>query len=91
MNKTKYIILKEHNTPIIFEDVLSHQQMARGKEVSSAGFVQIFADAEDKGTVGVTCFGESTSLKVKSDPENDEMSIIRMLDLICYGEKVRWF
>jgi hypothetical protein len=64
--KLKYIMLG-NVTPaaIVFSDVISHAEVACGRHVSSAGFCYI---DEEKGA---QCFGESISLKIKSNPDRD--------------------
>ena len=65
MKKSKYIILKHLRIPIIFPDLLAHNEVADGREVLGAGFCYI----NDVGHY--TCYGKSVSLKIDSDPERD--------------------
>jgi len=66
----KYIVISELY-PILFPSAMSHDSFYQGWNITSAGFVNI--------TDGVPhCFGESTMLKIKSNPELDEM-LIRIL------------
>lgn len=68
--KQKYVKLKEYNQIIIFNSLLSHNQF-ENFGIASAGFCYV---GEDK----VTCFGESVTLKLKSD-ENDSYYATKQL------------
>lgn len=61
--KQKYVRLKKYDEIIIFPEIIEHSQF-RNFEPISAGFCYI---EQDK----VSCFGESYSLKLKSNPEED--------------------
>jgi len=62
--RAKYLIVEERY-PILFDVILSHNLVAQGLDVTSAGFVDLLeSDAED-GKVVVSCFGESSSLELK--------------------------
>ena len=67
----KYIMIKVYagEEPILFPATMTHSIMARdlGSEAVSAGFV----------TPGLKCYGESTSLKIKSRPEDTEILRLR--------------
>lgn len=64
--KFKYIILGAATpVPIIFGDIITHEQVAHGRFVKSAGFCYLSQDE------GASCSGESVSLKVKSIPKED--------------------
>jgi hypothetical protein len=71
MDKTKYILFE---TPfgksiIIFGSELQHKDVAEGLDwwkPLSAGFIII-------GGREAVCYGESISLKIKSNPEEDNM------------------
>lgn len=71
----KYIILKEKNIPIIFpREPFSHFEIAKNLgEVKSAGFCTICIKEQK---LQIICFGESETLKVKSNP-NDDNEIIK--------------
>jgi hypothetical protein len=58
----KYIRFKNEPTLILFPDWMAHSDAANGREVSSAGFVD---------TDTWTCYGESVSLGVASNPTSD--------------------
>jgi len=77
MSKIKYVVFDNGlvEDMIIFSDLTQHADVARGLEVVSAGFIQIFD--------GVCCYGDSISLGVKSRPEEDEKiarRVLRMTD-----------
>ena len=74
--KAKYIIL-DNRTPIVFPETHGHNDMkfwvAPGAECTGAGFVYI----NDKGEY--VCYGESTSLQVKSRGAKDSAILNRFL------------
>ena len=65
----KYIILEDFDSPIIFPDILSHNDMAAGRPVKSAGFCSLqhgdeyFAD----------CWGKSVSLGAASHEKDGDI------------------
>lgn len=63
--KTKYIII-EYSYPIIFSECNKHSDFKHLGEITSAGFcnVNLYEDEMD-------VYGESVSLGIKSDPDND--------------------
>jgi hypothetical protein len=74
----KYIVLGNATpAPILFGDVITHEQVAHGRFVRSAGFCRL-------DEVGATCFGESVSLGIQSDPEEDEELINQQFKLGRY-------
>lgn len=58
--------------PELFATWQSHKDVAAGRDVPSAGFVDLKT---------MTCYGESESLEVKSDPERDT----RLLRMVLGG------
>ena len=70
MKKAKYVIA--NGLPIIFWEGTSHDEVAKGQKVTSAGFCFISFDAEQEEWVA-KCFGESISLGIKSNPFEDEL------------------
>jgi len=77
MHKAKYIVYMDEEagteTPVLFPDYVKHSDMALGfDKVLSAGFVMITPPT-------AVAYGESTSLKKKSDPKRDSHIITRML------------
>jgi hypothetical protein len=66
MEKMKYVRLQEYDSIIIFPCVISHDDFCQFLPIS-AGFCYI---TEAK----VKCFGESISLKLKSDPDDSKLA-----------------
>lgn len=84
--KLKYVII-DHCKPITFGEYFKHSDFSHMGEITSAGFCSIqqiptnFEKYPRISTVDmfeVTCFGESISLGIKSNPSTDEV-LIRML------------
>jgi hypothetical protein len=74
----KYIILENQNTPILFpRGPFSHYEISKNLgEVKSAGFCNIcFGD----GKLQINCFGESSTLAIKSNPEEDKAIIKKFI------------
>ena len=74
--KAKYIvIIPDHfELPMIFSEMMAHSDVTRslGGEVVGAGFCHIENDA-------YTCYGESTSLNIKSRHAVDAEILNKML------------
>jgi len=78
--KSKYIILETGlipmGLPIVFSDLLTHADVARGIEYSGkvhgAGFCYVVNDR-------YVCYGESVSLNVKSRGEEDSKILNKLL------------
>ena len=68
MNNTKYI-RTEGGDIIIFSEVINHSQFRNWNPVS-AGFIMFYTDKET-GNPNCKCYGESISLGLKSNPEED--------------------
>lgn len=66
----KYIILKEKNRLILFtRDIITHEQVAKNLgEVISAGFCYINVTNRK---IKVKCFGNSSTLQIQCNPNND--------------------
>jgi hypothetical protein len=81
--KIKYIIVDAGfgtEAPVLFSELLKHSEVANGRKVYGAGFVQIHAEEKDGEQVLVaTCYGESTSLDIKSRPEEDSKIVTSQL------------
>jgi hypothetical protein len=81
--KIKYIIVNAGfgtEAPILFSELLKHNEVAGNRQVISAGFVQIHAEEKDGEQVFVaTCYGESTSLDIQSRPEEDSKIVTSQL------------
>jgi hypothetical protein len=73
--RIKYVIYN-YSMPILISMGLNHKDVNIGG-ITSAGFCTI--EVIDNKFV-VTCFGESTSLDIKSDPEFDKHNIEYMLN-----------
>lgn len=75
MNKTKYIVFESgYNEDIlIFGSTLKHSDVVNmmrltKEDIISAGFVAVYSDGDD--TIA-RCYGESTSLGIKSRGDQD--------------------
>lgn len=71
----KYIIL-DNLMPIIFHGSLTHKEIANGRKVRSAGFVDLYYTS--KG-ITANCYASSASLEVESMPD-DAHIIERMIN-----------
>lgn len=60
--KQKYVRLKQYNQVIIFNPILDHSQFHNFEPIS-AGFCHVGIDE-------IRCFGESITLKMKSDKQD---------------------
>ena len=68
--KKKYVITS-NGLPILFDEALIHKYVSLNYEIASAGFFETsFNTLEHKITV--KCWGESSSLHIRSNPLNDE-------------------
>lgn len=67
----KYIVF-ENSEAVIFSDTIGHDEVAGNKPVKSAGFcsIETFRNQFDDTRARVSVWGESTSLKKKSNPED---------------------
>lgn len=63
--KNKYVRLKEYGEIIIFPEVIAHSKF-QYFNIVSAGFCYVNSE-----TKTVSCFGESVSLGLKSNPKED--------------------
>lgn len=72
----KYIMFKGNTDFLIFPESLSHDEVVlAGHGIKSAGFVKIMPNPEGGTAVIARCYGESTSLKIKSRPDHDSLVI----------------
>jgi hypothetical protein len=73
----KYIILDDGSIecPVIFSEILKHDAVAGRRTVTGAGFCRFSVKTD--GTIGVTCWGKSISLNVKSRGKKDEEIIMK--------------
>jgi hypothetical protein len=76
--RTKYIIT-EHNEIIVFPELFQHSDFRHFKP-KSAGFISFGINKE--GNPSCSCYGESISLGLKSDPENDTKIAKRQLNML---------
>lgn len=70
--KAKYVIIGHMQVPVVFSDLLGHDEIAHGQPVVGAGFCYI----RDSRYV---CYGESVSLKVKSRGDADALILNKLL------------
>ena len=66
----KYVVINE-NDMIIFPPTMSHSQFKNMGNITSAGLIRIYG-GEGSGA-GIRCFGESTTLSIRSKPQHDEL------------------
>jgi hypothetical protein len=78
MNRVKYIRTKD-NEIIVFGEIMQHSDFRHFNPVS-AGFISFGINEEGNPTC--RCFGESFSLRIKSNPEEDTMYAKRQLDML---------
>ena len=64
----KYVVVGEDM--IIFPPTMSHSQFKNMGKITSAGLIRIYGG--ESPACGVRCFGESTTLMIKSNPPRDE-------------------
>jgi hypothetical protein len=78
--KQKYIITKER-VIIVFPELLKHSEF-RSFNPISAGFISF--EVNKNGNPSCSCYGESISLKLKSNEEEDTLiakrQLLNMLD-----------
>lgn len=76
----KYIIINhgELEVPIIFSELMSHNDIGRNYDVVAAGFCRITTEEPEKDNVQATirCWGGSVTLKKQSRREVDEEIIM---------------
>ena len=81
MSNMKYIIF-DKMSPVIFSNALTHSDVARGlrEKPTSAGFVTLVPLSIDGGYVNATVHGESISIGIKSNGDEDEKIIERFIN-----------
>jgi len=72
----KYIVITEDN-PVVFDPIIPHNSFTNVGHITSAGFCRVFYDRETK-RIKYHCYGESTSLKIKSQ-ESDSALLTKVL------------
>lgn len=73
--KTKYIRTK-NNQIIVFTELIQHSEFKKFEPVS-AGFISIGIGSD--GNLDCSCYGESVSLDLKSNEEEDTMLAKRQI------------
>jgi hypothetical protein len=76
--KTKYVITRS-KTIIIFPELLIHSEFS-GFSPTSAGFISFGVDENNNPTC--SCYGESISLGLKSNPVEDTLLAKRQLNML---------
>ena len=76
--KTKYIIT-EDGVIVVFPELLQHSNFKRFAP-TSAGFISFGINKHENPTC--SCYGESVSLGLKSNPEEDTEIAKRQLNMI---------
>ena len=74
MDYGKYIIISSMGgipCPIMFSCLLSHNEVAQGSKVISAGFFEVFINENKE--IEVLAFGKSQTLKIGSREEDKEL------------------
>ena len=76
--KTKYVITKNKEI-IVFPELLQHSDFKHFSPIS-AGFISI--GINEQGNPSCSCYGESISLGLKSNPEEDTKLAKRQLNML---------
>jgi|688.fasta_scaffold03804_54 hypothetical protein len=76
--KTKYIITKDKEI-IVFPELLQHSEFKHFQPIS-AGFISFGVNKQ--GNPSCSCYGESISLGLKSNPEEDTVIAKRQLNML---------
>lgn len=76
--KQKYVIT-EHGEIIVFPEIIQHSKFRNFNPIS-AGFISF--GLNEKGNPTCSCYGESYSLKLKSNPQDDTKLAIRQLGML---------
>ena len=76
--RTKYIITKDKKI-IVFSELLQHSEFKRFQPIS-AGFISFGVNKQ--GNPSCSCYGESVSLGLKSNPDEDTMIAKRQLNML---------
>jgi hypothetical protein len=67
----KYVVVGDDM--IIFPPTMKHSQFKNMGTITSAGLIRIYGG--EGPASGVRCFGESVTLKIKSNPQRDELLV----------------
>ena len=76
--KTKYVITKD-KIIIVFSELLQHSEFKWFNPIS-AGFISF--GVNQQGNPSCECYGESVSLGLKSNPEEDTKIAKRQLNML---------
>lgn len=75
--RVKYVITEKQDV-IVFSETLEHAQFKSFNPIS-AGFISFVVS--ENGNPSCSCYGESISLGIKSNPERDTMLAKRRLNI----------
>ena len=76
--RTKYIITKDKKI-IVFSELLQHSEFKHFQPIS-AGFISFGVNKQ--GNPSCSCYGESISLGLKSNPDEDTEIAKRQLNML---------
>lgn len=77
-SRVKYVITKEREI-IVFSELMQHSDFKHFQPIS-AGFISFGVNKE--GNPSCNCYGESISLGIKSNPEEDTLMAKRQLNML---------
>jgi hypothetical protein len=77
MRKVLKYVINQNDIPILFSTDILHSDILQ--EAKSAGFLSVKFVGKKRKYV-VKCFGESTSLNLKSDVKHDEVIIEKLFN-----------
>lgn len=77
-SRVKYVITKEREI-IVFSELMQHSDFKHFQPIS-AGFISFGVNKE--GNPSCSCYGESISLGIKSNPEEDTLMAKRQLNML---------
>lgn len=77
-SKVKYIVTKDREI-IVFSELFNHSDFKNFNPVS-AGFISFGVNKQGNPTC--SCYGESVSLGLKSNPESDTILAKRQLNML---------
>lgn len=77
-SRVKYVITKEREI-IVFSELMQHSDFKHFQPIS-AGFISFGINKE--GNLSCNCYGESISLGIKSNPEEDTIMAKRQLNML---------
>lgn len=77
-SRVKYVVTKEREI-IVFSELMQHSDFKHFQPIS-AGFISFGVDKG--GNPSCSCYGESISLGIKSNPEEDTLMAKRQLNML---------